>query len=99
MIRSLVLASVLVALSGCGGALAPVELPAACVPTHWVPCTLETLNDGTGPDDHRRVCADDDGTTWILYASGELWHTVTVPDGKSDPVLCHVGPDGSVFAR
>lgn len=51
-------------------------------------CVAETLNGGTGPDDHRQVC---DGGAWIFYASGETWHT------QNGTVLCHLGASGELL--
>lgn len=72
-------------------------LPAACVPPQFAAgeCYPETFNDGTGPDDHRTTCHVG-GEWWALYPSGETWHWVE-PDGKSDPVLCHVASSGAVL--
>lgn len=78
-------------LAACGGRIAPADLPPECVPDHWMPCHEETMNDGTGPDDHRKVCSDGE-ETWFLYPSGETWHVA----GASD-VRCHVGADGAVL--
>lgn len=71
------------ALNPCGS---PVFEPGQCVD--------EVLNDGTGPEDRRRVCAIG-GDTWILYPSGEQWH-IRPRDG-GDPVLCHAAADGALL--
>jgi len=57
-------------------------------------CTDEILNDGTGPDDHRRVCVVG-ADKWILYPSGEQWHFRAKDSG--DPTLCHGAADGAVL--
>lgn len=88
MVEKVVAVALLMA--GCAGQLQPEparELPAQCRPPSELACVAETLNDGTGPDDHRQVC---DGGAWIFYPSGDTWHL----DGHT--VLCHVTADGTV---
>ena len=75
----------------------PNMLPAECVPPMFPSgsCHNETLNDGTGVDDHRQVCQIG-SDRWILYPSGETWHIETADSG-TEKVLCRLLSDGTVF--
>lgn len=79
------------------GHVSAAALPAACVPPQFAAgeCRADVVNDGTGPDDHRTLC-DVNGEHWALYPSGETWHWLE-PDGKRDPVLCHLSASGAVL--
>ena len=87
-------------LVGCGGAdaldVAPIAEPAVAkpdpcpFPADLGVCTPDVLNGGTGPDDRRTICKKG-GETFVFYPSGERWW-YREPDGKSDPVICHVLP-------
>lgn len=83
--------------AGCAGQVAPELSPAnPCGAPAFTAsqCTAETLNDGSGPDDHRQTCqAGED--RWLLYPSGEQWR-LRDRDGGTE-VLCHGAADGAVL--
>ena len=93
----------LVLVAACGGRLdaesaaAMQAQPNPCGAPTFEPgaCEDETLNDGGGPDDHRRVCRAGD-VEWVLYPSGEQWE-LRPRDGSTPEALCHGLPDGSVW--
>lgn len=80
-----------VLLVGCGGTVDPVltrgALPAACIPPAFEvgQCVAETLNDGTGPDDHRTVCkveGEPDGESDPVFCHlGGRWDRVVAHGG------------------
>ncbi len=96
----------LLLMTGCGGLLSPPEPIATeasahqptseCAPTTLLDCRWETLNDGTGPDDHRELCSDGGEGTWILYPSGERWHVLRFQQATAE-VVCRVGSDGRLL--
>lgn len=95
MRRSAVAALVL--LGACGGTVVEVVPPRGpCQPPEFREgeCVDETLNDGGGPDDHRKVCVVG-RDKWVLYPSGERWWTLE-RDAAPTIVLCHVLADGAV---
>lgn len=87
-------------LLGCAGELAAdpavePEKPNPCGMPEFNPgeCRDEVLNDGRGPDDHRKVCQVGPDQ-WILYPSGEVFHL----DTAAKTTVCHALPDGRLCA-